>query len=90
MIITVRRDRFTDVSTLGMLSIDGEPYCYTLEDTDRQLENGGAKVYGKTAIPRGRYRVTITHSQRFNRPLPLLHDVPQFLRDLEAQRMRDP
>ena len=36
------------------------------------------KVPGKTAIPAGRYRLTITPSQRFKRDLPLLHDVPNY------------
>jgi hypothetical protein len=51
---------------------------YTLEDTDRKLEEGGEKVAGQTCIPRGRYRITLTMSNRFKRILPLLNDVPQF------------
>jgi hypothetical protein len=60
------------------LFINGEFECYTLEDKDRFLEEGGSKVYGKTAIPRGTYNVVLTHSARFNKLLPLLEDVPQF------------
>ena len=48
-------------------------------DKDRFLEDGEQqKVYGETAIPRGKYIVAITHSVRFKRLLPVLIDVPQF------------
>lgn len=52
--------------TVGRLYIDGELFCNTLEDTDRELTQDmpheqirAAKVYGETAIPRGTYRVTL-------------------------------
>lgn len=48
--------------------------CQTLEDPVRD----GEKIYGDTAIPRGTYRVTITRSKRFNKMMPLLHNVPNF------------
>ena len=48
--------------------------CQTLEDPMRE----GEKVYGDTAIPLGTYRVTITRSKRFNKMMPLLHNVPNF------------
>lgn len=38
----------------------------------------GVKVPGQTAIPAGRYRVVVTFSNRFQRLLPLLLDVPGF------------
>lgn len=72
------RETFTDQSTIGRLLIDGCFYGWTLEDVDRKLEDGGQKIYGKTAIPLGRYRVIINHSARFKRDLPLLLNVPQF------------
>lgn len=65
-------------ATIGQLFIDGVFECFTLEDKDRYLESSGEKVAGSTCIPRGTYKVTITHSNRFNRLLPLVHDVPQF------------
>ena len=61
--------------TIGDLYIDGAHSCYTLEDVVRPE---GEKVYGQTAIPYGRYRVIITFSNRFQRDLPLLVDVPNF------------
>lgn len=59
--------------TLGKLYIDDVETCYTLEDVVRE-----EKIYGETAIPAGRYRVRVTFSNRFQRDLPLLVDVPGF------------
>lgn len=61
--------------TLGRIIIEGVHQCYTCEDVVR---SEGKKVFGQTAIPAGIYRVVITHSPRFNRPLPLLLGVPGF------------
>ncbi len=72
-----RRILGTD-ATIGDLYLDNVLFCYVLEDRDRKLEEGGEKVYGETAIPRGTYDVVITYSNRFKRELPLLKNVPQF------------
>lgn len=72
------RDVLTPSYTLGVMSADGAFLGYTVEDTDRQLENGGIKLYGITAIPRGRYRVIVSLSYRFKKRLPEILDVPQF------------
>ena len=63
------------VCTIGDLYVDGTHTCYTLEDVVRP---DGEKIYGETAIPYGRYRVVVTFSNRFQRDLPLLLDVPNF------------
>jgi len=81
--VLLRKD-FTDVSTVGELHINGSFFCYTLEDTSRRDVNGDGhlakweKVQGRTAIPSGRYEVVINYSERFNRLMPLLLDVPFF------------
>lgn len=63
----------------GKLFVDSEYFGETLEDKDRHLETGGEKVDGDTAIPRGRYRLTLTPSKRWNGKLmPLVCDVPGF------------
>jgi len=68
------RDDCTETRTLGTMTFPEDGFvCHTLEDPVR-LE----KVMGDTAIGSGTYRVTITRSQRFERLLPLLHDVPEF------------
>jgi hypothetical protein len=69
------RDMPQPECTLGKLFIDGAFECFTCEDVERPE---GQKVHGKTAIPRGTYRVVITRSNRFQRDLPLLLDVPNF------------
>ncbi len=98
MEIEVRRESYLPDRTIGRLFVNGEFNCYTLEDTDRGLlqsdpKSLSNKVKGKTAIPKGRYRVVLAYSPRFsNRPyykeltgshgLPLLLDVPGFDRIL--------
>lgn len=72
------RDQFGDDFTLGKMSIDNIHYAYTCEDTDRHLELGGEKIPGETAIPRGRYRMTVTYSNRFKKQMPFLVGVPHF------------
>lgn len=78
MNLLLKRVEFTDRTTIGELYIDGVFYCHTLEDKDRKLEAGGRKIPERTAIPRGKYRVDITFSNRFKKPLPELKEVPQF------------
>lgn len=72
------RETLTEVSTIGSLYVDGVFECYILEDKDRRLEEGGEKVYGRTAIPLGTYEVIVDMSNRFKRLLPLVRNVPQF------------
>jgi heme-degrading monooxygenase HmoA len=72
MLIT--RRTYTRNSTIGDLYIDGQYFCHTLEDTILDV-----KIAGVTAIPYGRYEVIINFSNRFQRPMPLLLNVPGFL-----------
>ena len=55
-----------DTYTIGRLYIDGVLFCNTIEDKDRGLtqdmpleEIKKKKVYGETAIPTGRYKVSM-------------------------------
>ncbi len=73
MDLNVKRLEFSEASTVGELSVNGQFECYTLEDKVRPV-----KIKGKTAIPAGRYEVIINFSQRFQRQLPLLLKVPDF------------
>ena len=68
------RRTFGEKATTGDLYIDGVWESFTLEDHVRT----GPKVPGETAIPEGVYRVIVTPSPRFKRPLPLLVNVPGF------------
>ena len=86
MEIEVKRKFFTEESTVGDFFIDGCFYYFSLEDTDRQMKGEGLiipwekklKVYGKTAIPYGRYEVVVNYSNRFKRLMPLLLNVPDY------------
>lgn len=77
MRITVDRRWKKETYTIGNMSIDGKPFCNTLEDKVRDLTKE-SKVFGKTAIPAGTYRVTMTYSPKFKRVMPLVNAVPQF------------
>jgi hypothetical protein len=82
------RKYFNEDYTIGKLSADGKYLCDTLEAKVRELEDinhdgdfddsGEGKVYGKTAIPCGRYRVLFTYSLKLKRSLPILQDVYGF------------
>lgn len=76
--LVLNRDLQGKNCTHGSLFIDGQFECYTLEDLDRDLENGGKKIYGSTAIPKGSYKVAIDFSPRFKRQMIHVLDVPGF------------
>ncbi len=78
MRLELQRNEFYDDRTIGGFYIDGKWAYFCLEDMDRRLEDRGVKIPGKTAIPRGKYKVTISWSNRFNRLMPHILDVPQF------------
>lgn len=69
------REIFNPKNTIGSLFVDGEDFCWTLEDVVRPA---GEKVPGKTAIPYGRYEVVLNHSPKFGRIMPRLLNVPMF------------
>jgi hypothetical protein len=71
--------------TVGRLFIDGVFFSDTLEDTDRDYnldgdldEPGEEKVYAQTAIPSGTYQIVVNWSNRFQRKMPRLLNVPGF------------
>lgn len=81
MELTLVRDIFGPDYTLGKLYADGSFLCYTVEDAVREIEGepvAAWKIPGKTAIPYGRYKVIITFSNKFQKLLPLIVDVPGY------------
>lgn len=74
MELTLNRQPSWHETTLGVLFVDGECECFSLEDQVRHA----AKVPGATAIPAGRYPVRITWSPKFQRDMPEICDVPDF------------
>ena len=75
--LVLDRVYYTRESTIGELSIDGKFECYILEDFDR-LSKARRKVHGKTAIPKGTYKIRLSKSSKFKRVLPLLINIPGF------------
>ena len=95
MELELRRIARRDTYTIGRLSIDGKYFCDTCEDKDRGLRqdlpvsvNQARKVRGQTAIPTGRYRVTLgVKSKKYSKKkqyaacngyVPRLINVPAF------------
>lgn len=91
MEIVVDRKWKRSAYTIGTLSIDdkrlsdGKHYCCTLEDVDRGLDAKMRlnkilflKKPHVTAIPVGRYEVTLTYSPRFRKNMPTLNNVPGY------------
>ena len=69
-------------ATLGVVFCDDQYFGFSLEDELRELPGVDVAVWkipGQTAIPAGRYRVRVTWSPRFQKPLPELVEVPGFL-----------
>lgn len=73
MNLSLVRTHKTARACTGELSINGAFECFTCEDIPRLV-----KVPRSTAIPAGTYEVVITFSNRFQKPLPLLMNVPGF------------
>lgn len=70
-----------DGYTPGELTIDGQHFCWTLEDAIREVPGKAPvewKVYGSTAIPQGTYKLTINWSNRFKRQMIEILNVPGF------------
>ena len=95
MDLRLRRIARRETYTIGHLYIDGVYFCDTIEDTDRGLRqslpesvNRAKKRFGATAIPTGRYQVTLgIKSKKFSKKkqydfcggyLPRLINVPAF------------
>ncbi len=66
------RSTYTVRSTIGVLSYNNST-CFILEDPVRPK-----KIHGITAIPAGTYQIIVSHSQKFGRDMPLLHNVPGY------------
>ena len=85
MEIVVKRLWPREKYVIGRMFIDGELYCNTLEDTDRGLDQKQSlaeiakkKVYSKTAIPTGRYKVGVTYWSKYQINVPYLVGVPGY------------
>lgn len=97
MEIRVKRNQYESAAGYTharLLTEEGGFLCWTLEDEDRGLHQDmplnqikAKKVKGKTAIPRGRYRIQMRvspsfkdkwYAKPFGGKMPYLQDVPGF------------
>jgi len=83
MRLDLHRKTRTETATLGELFVDGVFECYVLEDPVRlddpaTPQDEGKKIYGRTAIPAGTYRVVVNWSPHFQKFRPRLLEVPGF------------
>ena len=97
MELILKRIALRNEYTIGKLYVDGEYVCDTIEDTVRDLDkdgkfaNGEVKIPGKTAIPYGRYEITMkvkspkysnftkySWAKKYDGYLPRLLNVPHF------------
>ena len=97
MELTLKRIALRSEYTIGKLYVNSEYVCDTIEDTVRDLDkdgkfaNGEVKIPGKTAIPYGRYEITMkvkspkysnfskySWAKKYDGYLPRLLNVPHF------------
>lgn len=81
MKLTLNRRPSVGGATIGELLADGKFLAFTLEDEIREVPGvpvGNWKIKGVTAIPAGRYRVTMEHSPRFGPNTLTINSVPGF------------
>lgn len=92
MELVIDRKWKKDEYTISNLYVDGSKVCNVIEDKDRGLDQNmpldeikKLKVYGKTAIPTGRYKVVFAASNRFgnssyamNKLIPYVQNVKGF------------
>lgn len=75
MEVTLKRKYLKEGYTIGKLYIDKQYFCDTLEDEVRTLNTKEDKVFGKTAIPYGRYQIAMNViSPKFG-TMPFYRDV---------------
>ena len=68
MKLRLLRNRFKEEYTTGQLYLGEDFFCFTLEDCVREKEGVAIekwKMQGKTAIPRGIYKVVFQNSPKF-------------------------
>lgn len=82
MNIVLQRRPSVGGATIGELTVDGVRICFSLEDEIREVDGQPVsewKIKGQTAIPAGRYRITLENSPRFGPDTLTVHDVPGFV-----------
>lgn len=81
MNLVLYRTKKLPTHTIGQLYIDGDFFCFTLEDVVREVEGEPVekwKIKHETAIPMGQYEIKLVHSPKFGKDSPWLQNVPGF------------
>jgi len=81
MLISVLRHETDNDRTLSDVKIGDTHVCYGMEDPVREIIGQPIvdwKIWGKTAIPAGKYNMTINWSNRFKRQMIEILKVPGF------------
>lgn len=81
MLLEIKRFEYGTTFTIGKLYINGEFHCYTLEDRVREVKGVPVvvwKIPGETAIPKGTYKLILDFSNRFQKTLPHILNVPGY------------
>lgn len=73
MELLLLRNRAYKTHTIGQLYIDQTYFCFVLEDVIRAV-----KIQNETAIPQGRYKVTLELSRRFGPDTLTVNRVPGY------------
>lgn len=83
--VFINRKYRKETYTIGQIYVNGKMLCNSMEDADRHIFQGQPladilkiKAKGQTAIPTGTYRLRVTDSPKFKRPLIEVCDVPGF------------
>jgi hypothetical protein len=81
MEIFLNRTKKGELRTNGDLYVEFVFFCYTVEDKVREIQGKSVdswKVEKQTAIPSGKYRVTLQNSPAFGPETITINDVPGF------------
>lgn len=81
MNIDVLRVRRYPTRTQDQIYVDGDLFCFGLEDVDREILGTPViqwKIFGQTAIPLGTYELTLENSPKFGAATMTINAVPGY------------
>jgi hypothetical protein len=84
MLIRIERNWHGPDATFGLVRVDGEPVCVSREDP---IRSDHVFIPGESGLPAGLFNLTMAHSRRWCRKLPLVVSTqPRVERRLGAVR----
>lgn len=79
--IRLKRIKQIDTNTIGLFFVDGVYECFSLEDV-----HNDPKIYGKTRIPAGEYKITFRTEgrlhEKYSKLFPSFHKGMLWIRDI--------